>query len=55
MRTNGAKTEINDLKNGIVKLNEKVWNMKQNIIIMIFGNIIPSDLLVIIFILEKLG
>ena len=55
MRTNGTETEINDLKNGIVKLNENVWNMKQNIIIMIFGNIIPLDLLVIIFILAKLG
>ena len=42
------------LKNEKVKLNEKIYNMKQKVIIMIFSNMIQLDLLLIIFILAKL-
>ena len=42
------------LKNEKVKLNEKIYNMKQKVIFMIFSNMIQLDLLLIIFILAKL-
>ena len=42
------------LKNEKVKLNEKIYNMKQKVIFMIFSNMTQLDLLLIIFILAKL-
>ena len=41
------------IKNEKVKLNEKIYNMKQKAIFIIFSNIIQLDILLIIFILAK--
>ena len=42
------------LENGKKKLNETTYNIKQINICMIFNNLKQLDLLVIVFILEKL-